>query len=95
MPGMSGFPPCWERCCDCPAVAAYSNGLTCEPPWGPSCGWGVFAPVPMGVDMFEGISDVNIVADEGEMRYLVCRVWRSASLKPVHCQQGSSKRGYS
>jgi hypothetical protein len=31
----------------------------------------VFAPVAMGVEMFEGSSEVNIVADEGEMMYLV------------------------
>lgn len=43
--------------------------MTPEPPWEPSCGCGVLAPVPAGVEMFEGISEVKIVADEGEMRY--------------------------
>ena len=44
---------------------------------------GVFAPVPMGVDTLDGISDVKIVAEDGETRYLVWMVWRSDSLKPV------------
>lgn len=30
----------------------------------------MFAPVPVGVEILDGISDVKIVADEGEMRYL-------------------------
>jgi hypothetical protein len=42
----------------------------------------VFAPVPVGVEILEGNSEVNIVADDGEMRYLECNVWSSASLKP-------------
>jgi hypothetical protein len=33
--------------------------------------------------MFDGISDVNIVAEDGEMRYLDCKVCTSASLKPL------------
>jgi hypothetical protein len=57
--------------------------LTCEPPCGPSCGCGVFAPVPVGVEILDGISEVNIVADEGEMRYLDWRVCSSASLNPA------------
>lgn len=50
-------------------MAAKSRGLTPEPPWGPSWGCGVFAPVPAGVEMLDGISEVKMVADEGEMRY--------------------------
>jgi hypothetical protein len=42
----------------------------------------VFAPVPVGVEILEGNSEVNIVADDGDMRYLECNVWSSASLKP-------------
>jgi hypothetical protein len=42
----------------------------------------VFAPVPVGVEMFDGISDVKIVAEEGEMRYLDCNVPSNDSLKP-------------
>lgn len=57
--------------------------MTWEPPCGPSWGCGVFAPVPMGVDTLDGISDVKIVAEEGETRYLVWMVWRRDSLKPV------------
>ena len=56
-----------------------------RPPWGPSWGCGVLAPVPAGVEILEGISEVKIVADEGEMRYLDWIVARSASLKPVLC----------
>jgi len=37
----------------------------------------------MGVDTLDGISDVKIVAEEGETRYLVWMVWRRDSLKPV------------
>jgi hypothetical protein len=81
----SGLLPGGMRWGAWPVVAASRRGLTCEPPWGPSCGWGVFAPVPVGVEMLEGISDVNIVAEEGEMTYLVCKVASSASLKPVPC----------
>jgi hypothetical protein len=33
--------------------------------------------------MFDGISEVNIVAEDGDMRYLECSVWISASLKPM------------
>lgn len=32
--------------------------------------------------IFDGNSDVNIVADEGEMMYFDCIVARRASLKP-------------
>lgn len=75
-------------------VAARRSGLTLGPwemcvgateerpvtPWG----WwrGVFAPVAAGVVRLEGSSEMNIVALEGEMRYLAVRVERSASLKP-------------
>lgn len=72
------------RCGFCAVVAARRSGLTwLEPPCGPSCGSGVFAPVPAGVEMLEGISDVKIVADEGEITYLDCITARSASLKPA------------
>lgn len=78
-------------------VAARRSGLTLGPwevcvgateeeerpvaPWG----WwrGVFAPVATGVVRLEGSSEMNIVALEGEMRYLAVRVERSASLKPM------------
>jgi hypothetical protein len=83
MPAKRGLTPCGVRCCVCPAVAAKSRGLTCEPPCGPSCGCGVFAPVPVGVEIFDGISEVKIVAEEGEMRYLDCNVPSNDSLKPM------------
>lgn len=67
-------------------VAARSRGFT-PTPWevggGPNSRWGVLVPVPMGVVRLEGSSDVNIVAEDGEMRYLEERVDISASLKPV------------
>lgn len=66
-------------------VAARRRGLT---PWAPgsrNSRWGVLVPVPMGVVRLEGSSEVNIVAEEGEMRYFVERVDMSASLKPVYC----------
>ena len=43
----------------------------------------MLAPVPMGVEMFEGNSEVNIVADEGEIMYFDCIVERRASLNPA------------
>lgn len=68
-------------------VAASSSGFTadewCSGIEPGACGWGVFAPVPAGVLMLEGSSEVKIVALEGEMRYLVFSVARRASLKPV------------
>jgi hypothetical protein len=65
-------------------VAASSSGLTPDA-WcvGAICGCGVLAPVPAGVLMFDGSSDVNIVALDGEIRYLLFSVARRASLKPV------------
>ena len=33
--------------------------------------------------MLEGISDVKIVADDGEIRYLLVSVANNASLKPI------------
>ncbi len=36
----------------------------------------------MGVERFDGSSEVKIVAEDGEMRYLALRVARRASLKP-------------
>lgn len=72
-----------------PVVAASSIGFTPDPPpcegipGGSMCwGCGVFIPVAIGVDMFDGISDVNIVAEEGEMRYLACRWAMRASVNP-------------
>ena len=44
----------------------------------------MLAPVPTGVVMFDGSSDVNIVADEGEMMYFDCIFARRASLKPAN-----------
>lgn len=46
-------------------------------------GTGVLAPVARGVERLEGSSEVKIVALEGEMRYLVLRVVRRASLNPA------------
>lgn len=44
-------------------------------------------PVATGVVKFEGSSEVNIVALEGEMRYRELRVAMSASLNPTKgCQ---------
>ncbi len=43
----------------------------------------MFAPVPIGVEILDGISDVKIVAEDGETRYLAWIVWRSDSLKPT------------
>ena len=43
----------------------------------------MLAPVPTGVEIFEGSSEVKIVADEGEMMYFDCIVERRASLKPT------------
>ena len=41
------------------------------------------APVATGVVKFEGSSDENMVALEGEMRYLAFKVASKASLNPV------------
>jgi hypothetical protein len=38
--------------------------------------------VPIGVDRFEGSSEVKIVAEEGDIRYFVFSVVRRASLNP-------------
>lgn len=35
------------------------------------------------MERFEGSSEMNMVALEGEMRYLAVRVERRASLKPI------------
>lgn len=43
----------------------------------------MLAPVARGVERLEGSSEVKIVALEGEMRYLVLRVARRASLNPA------------
>lgn len=40
-------------------------------------------PVPTGVVRLEGSSEVKIVAEDGEIRYLDDKVDISASLKPV------------
>lgn len=49
----------------------------------------MLAPVPVGVEILEGISEVNMVADEGEMMYLAWIVDRRASWKPVFLLAGS------
>ena len=46
----------------------------------------MLAPVPAGVDILEGSSLVKIVAEEGEMRYLVWRVDIKLSLKPAEAR---------
>ena len=46
------------------------------------CGCGVFVPVPMGVERLDGSSEVNIVAEDGDIRYFVVSDARRASLKP-------------
>lgn len=46
----------------------------------------MFAPVPAGVERFDGSSEVNMVADDGEIRYLLLRVVKSASLNPKESQ---------
>lgn len=43
----------------------------------------MFAPVARGVEKLEGSSEVKIVAEEGEMRYLAVRVAMRASLNPL------------
>lgn len=73
-------------------VAARSNGLTPLPPpkEGSACcptvndppTDGVCAPVPIGVDKLDGNSDVKIVALEGEIKYFVVSVLKSASRNP-------------
>lgn len=64
-------------------MAASKRGLTwLGPPWGPNWGCGVFAPVPAGVVMFDGISEVKMVAEDGLITYLCCMRARRASLKP-------------
>jgi hypothetical protein len=57
-----------------PTVAATRSGLGPEA-FGREC-WpsgysrvGVWEPVPKGVDMLDGSSEVNIVAEEGDIRY--------------------------
>lgn len=77
----SGLPG--ARCWLWAVVAARRSGLTeelCGGGW--SWGWGVWAPVPIGVEKLEGSSDVKIVALEGEMRYLEMMVCMRASRKP-------------
>jgi hypothetical protein len=70
-------------------VAATSRGFT---PWAP--GWwrgvwfpaaGVVVPVAMGVDILEGISEVNMPAD-GDRMYFCVIVESKAGTKPVLCQ---------
>ena len=69
-------------------MAAKRRGLTPDGPWWAE-GWGrgVFVPVGPGVVKVEGSSDVNIVFDEGEMRYLAFKVASRASLKPENAWQ--------
>ena len=42
----------------------------------------MLVPVPAGVETLDGISDVKMVADEGETRYLLWIVCMRDSLKP-------------
>lgn len=49
-------------------------------------------PVGPGVVKVEGSSEVNIVVEDGEMRYLAFRVPNKASRKPVNGQQGRFRR---
>lgn len=53
----------------------------------------MLAPVAAGVVKLEGSSEVKIVVEEGEMRYLAWRVARSASLKPGACDVSMVRRG--
>ena len=55
--------------------------LWCDELWG--CGSGVLVRVGRGVVTVEGSSEVNIVVEEGEMRYRALRVPSRASRKPV------------
>jgi hypothetical protein len=68
-------------------VAARRRGFTVDPVGRGCCpgGYslcGVCAPVPIGVERLEGSSDVKIVAEDGEIIYLLLRVDIKASLKP-------------
>lgn len=51
----------------------------------------MLVPVPAGVETLDGISDVKMVADEGDTRYLVWMVCIRDSLKPkcvlVDCEE--------
>ena len=38
--------------------------------------------MPIGVERFDGSSDVKMVAEDGDIRYLVLRVASRASLNP-------------
>lgn len=73
----------WEAVCVVVGGATEEEERPVACPWG--WGWwrGVLAPVATGVERFEGSSEMNMVALEGEMRYLAVRVERRASLKPV------------
>ena len=77
-----------ERCCASAGfeavVAARRSGFTPLPVGLGGCEWGfgVLAPVGMGVEKVEGSSEVKMVAEDGEMIYLAARVERRASLKP-------------
>lgn len=42
----------------------------------------MLVPVPAGVETLDGISDVKMVADEGDTRYLAWIVCMRDSLKP-------------
>ena len=65
-------------------MAARRRGLTlllCDIPGNWGCG--VLAPVASGVERLEGSSEVKIVAEDGDIRYLLLRTETSASLKPM------------
>lgn len=53
-------------------VAATRSGFT--PEEGPTPGIGVEAPVGRGVEAEEGSSEVNILAEEGEILYFSMRI---------------------
>lgn len=75
-------------------VAATSRGLTPG-----AAGWwrgvwlpaaGVVVPVAMGVDILEGISEVNMPAD-GDRVYFCVIVESNAGTKPVFSQYGQKR----
>ena len=43
----------------------------------------MLAPVANGVERLEGSSEVKIVAEDGDIRYLLLSTETSASLKPM------------
>ena len=69
-------------------VAARRRGLTALAEgtgWGvdEKDAFGVMDPVPLGVARFDGSSLMNMVAELGDTKYRLLRVWISASLNPL------------